>query len=77
MQYNEDLQQYERVLLLKQGSYNYMYIFVPDGSRHATLAPTEGNHYETVNEYVVKVYHRPPGTRYDRLIGTTICYSGR
>ena len=77
MQYNEDLQQYERVLLLKQGSYNYMYIFVPDGSRQATLAPTEGNHYETVNEYVVKVYHRPPGTRYDRLIGTTICYSGR
>lgn len=77
MQYNEQLQQYEKVLLLKQGSYNYMYTFVPDGSNIATLAPTEGDYYETVNEYVVKVYHRPPGARYDRLIGTAVCYSGR
>lgn len=77
MQYNEETQQYERTLLLKQGAYNYMYTFVPDGSRQATLTPTEGNHYQTVNEYVVKVYHRPPGARYDRLIGTTICYSGK
>ena len=77
MQYNESLQQYEKVLLLKQGSYNYMYMFVPDGSHQATLAPTEGNYYQTVNEYAVKVYHRPPGARYDRLIGATVCYSGK
>lgn len=77
MQYNEESQQYEKVLLLKQGSYNYMYLFLPDGSSTATLAPTEGNYYQTVNEYTVKVYHRPPGGRYDRLIGTTVCYSGR
>lgn len=77
MQYNEETQQYEKVLLLKQGSYNYMYVFVPDGSTEATLAPTEGNYYETVNEYVVKVYHRPSGARYDRLIGVAVCHSGR
>lgn len=77
MQYNEETQQYEKTLLLKQGSYNYMYVFVPNGSNKADLAPTEGNYYETVNEYVVKVYHRPPGARYDRLIGVAVCYSGR
>lgn len=77
MTYNEQTQQYENVLLLKQGSYNYMYVFVPDGATRATLNPTEGNYYETINEYVVKVYHRPPGARYDRLIGTTVCYSGK
>lgn len=77
MQYNEETQQYERVLFLKQGAYNYMYLFLPDGSNTATTAPTEGNYYETINEYLVKVYHRPPGSRYDRLIGTAICYSGR
>jgi hypothetical protein len=77
MQYNEQTQQYEKVLLLKQGSYNYMYTFVPNGSSQSTLAPTEGDYYETVNEYVVKVYHRPPGSRYDRLIGTAVCYSGK
>lgn len=77
MQYNNETQQYEKTLLLKQGSYNYMYTFVPDGARQATLSRTEGNYYETINEYVVKVYHRPPGARYDRLIGTTVCYSGK
>ncbi len=77
MQYNEETQQYERVLFLKQGSYNYMYMFVPHGSSRALSSTIEGNYYETVNEYVVKVYHRPPGSRYDRLIGVAICYSGK
>ena len=77
MTYNEQSQQYENVMLLKQGSYNYMYVFVPNGSKRATLAPTEGNYYPTINEYLIKVYHRPPGERYDRLIGTTVCYSGK
>ncbi|MBR5844197.1 MAG: DUF5103 domain-containing protein [Bacteroidaceae bacterium] len=77
MTYNEQTQQYENVLLLKQGSYNYMYVFVPDGSTRATLVRTEGNYYPTINEYLIKVYHRPPGSRYDRLIGTAVCYSGK
>ena len=33
--------------------------------------------YPTINEYLLKVYHRPPGARYDRLIGTAVCYSGK
>lgn len=77
MTYNEQTQQYESVMLLKQGSYNYMYVFVPDGSKRANTVYTEGNYYPTVNEYLIKVYHRPPGSRYDRLIGTAVCYSGR
>lgn len=77
MTYNEQTQQYESVILLKQGSYNYMYVFVPDGSKRANTVYTEGNYYPTVNEYLIKVYHRPPGSRYDRLIGTAVCYSGR
>ncbi len=77
MQYNPQTEQYEQVLFLKQGSYNFMYLFKPNGSSRANSNLTEGNYYETVNEYLVKVYHRPPGARYDRLIGTTICYSGK
>ena len=61
----------------KQGSYNYQYLFLPDGARTATAAPVEGNYYQTVNEYLVKVYHRAPGERYDRLIGIGMSYSGR
>lgn len=77
MVYNPQTEQYEKTLLLKQGSYNYQYLFLPDGARTATAAPVEGNYYQTVNEYLVKVYHRAPGERYDRLIGIGMSYSGR
>ena len=77
MIYNPQTEQYEKTLLLKQGSYNYQYLFLPDGARTATAAPVEGNCYQTVNEYLVKVYHRAPGERYDRLIGIGMSYSGR
>lgn len=32
-------------------------------------AQAEGNFYETENEYLILVYHRAFGERYDRLIG--------
>lgn len=77
MVYNPETGKYEKTLLLKQGSYNYQYVFLPDGASSATAAPIEGNYYETVNEYLVKVYHRPQGERYDKLIGVGMGYSGR
>ncbi len=77
MVYNPQTGQYEKTLLLKQGSYNYQYLFLPDGASSATAAPVEGNYYQTVNEYLVKVYHRAPGERYDKLIGIGMTYSGR
>ena len=42
----------------------------------ALSAVTEGNFYQTVNEYLVTVYYRAPGERYDRLLGCTLIYSG-
>lgn len=77
MVYNPQSGQYEKTLFLKQGSYNYQYVFLPDGASSATAAPIEGNYYQTVNEYLVKVYHRPQSERYDKLIGFGMCYSGR
>ena len=77
MVYNPASGKYEKTLLLKQGSYNYQYLFLPDGGSAASAGPIEGNYYETVNEYLVKVYHRPQGVRYDKLIGIGMGYSGR
>ena len=37
----------------------------------------EGDKYQTINEYVVKIYYRPMGERYDRFIGYATAYSGR
>lgn len=60
---------YEGVQLLKMGSYNWLYLFVPDGTSEGQTAPIAGNFYETENEYLVLVYHRPFGGRYDSLVG--------
>lgn len=66
---------YEKIMLLKQGAYNYQYLFVPKGESIGKTSVIEGNRYETQNEYRVNVYHRIPGERYDRLIGTGRCVS--
>ncbi|MBR0361092.1 MAG: DUF5103 domain-containing protein [Paraprevotella sp.] len=69
MSYNREKQMYEATLLLKQGYYNYHYLFVPNGSEKGNSGPTDGNFYETENEYIILVYHRPTGGRYDKLVG--------
>ena len=77
MRYNASTGLYELDLLLKMGSYNYQYLFVPKGSNKGYTKPIEGDHYETVNEYLTRVYYRPSGERYDRLLGFGVSYSGK
>lgn len=69
MTYNEQTQCYEGVQLLKQGVYNWLYLFVPEGNDVGETAPAAGNFYETENEYLILVYHRPFGGRFDQLVG--------
>lgn len=64
---------YRLQMPLKQGAYNYRYVAVPrvpGGIPSAAL--TEGNKYETRNEYQTAVYYRPPGARADRLVGFAV-----
>lgn len=77
MVYNHASGAYEQSLLLKQGAYSYQYLAVPAGSMRGETAPVEGDKYQTVNEYTVRVYHRPKGSRFDRLVGVTSVQSGR
>ncbi len=74
--YNRATGRYEQSLLLKQGAYNYQYLFVPPGSTVGQTAIVDGDKYQTVNEYTIKLYHRPRGSRYDRLVGVTRVKSG-
>ena len=69
MEYNLIDHQYELVTPLKQGSYNYMYMYKRDGETKGLTQPCEGDFHQTENEYEVYVYHRPFGLRYDKLIG--------
>jgi hypothetical protein len=69
MHYNYTSHAYEGAVYLKQGYYNYEYVFLKDGKAAADETLVEGNHFETENDYTIYVYHRPVGSRYDKLIG--------
>ena len=68
MTYNPLLKGYEKRLLLKQGYYNYLYVFKDNKTGTADAALIEGNHWETENVYTVWVYYHETGGLYDRLI---------
>lgn len=69
MKYNSAKGVYEATLYLKQGYYNYMYGIIPKGGHQLDMENTEGNWWETENDYTVLVYYRPIGGRADELIG--------
>ena len=73
MQYNAEKGVYETSLFLKQGYYDYMYVTIDqnDPKRIPSFTDTEGNIWETENEYMILVYYRPLGGRADELIGMT------
>ena len=69
MGYNRETGCYEKSILLKQGNYNYQYLFVPNTESKGRTGLLEGNYSQTENQYSIFVYFRPIGARYDRLIG--------
>ncbi len=75
--YNQSTREYETSILLKQGYYNYQYIYVPNGSKRGYISYFEGNHSETGNDYTVFVYYRDQGQLYDRLIGLSFIESNK
>lgn len=74
MSYDATLGGYTHSHLLKEGLYNFLYLYVPNGSVKGETGLVEGNFYETHNEYLIRVYYRATGDRYDRLIGTYQLY---
>lgn len=68
MTYNYKKMGYECDLFIKQGYYNYTYVFLADEKKAADETLSEGNHWETENDYTIYVYHRQRGTYYDQLV---------
>ncbi len=77
MTYDRSRGQYQCTMLMKQGWYNYEYIFLRNGAKAAPPSFFEGNHYETENDYLIFVYYRNPRDRYDRLVGFAISNSSK
>lgn len=71
MTYNADLGMYEATLWLKQGYYDYIYALKTPNSEVFSSDPTEGNFWEAEDTYMVLVYFRELGGRYDQLLGIT------
>jgi hypothetical protein len=71
--FNTDTRVYERTLFLKQGYYNYNYVTVDqaDRKRAASYENTEGNFWDTENDYTILVYYRALAGRADELVGIT------
>lgn len=72
MAFDAVTQNYRAEVLLKQGFYNYYYVTTSKTEPNIpNVEETEGNSYRTLNEYIVIVYHRPFGQRYDSIIAYT------
>ncbi len=71
MIWNDALHVYEKMVQLKNGYYSYNYITRPRNKTNAlpTLELTEGNTWESENQYSIMVYYRPFGGRADELVG--------
>jgi hypothetical protein len=67
MYYNLALELYEGVLLLKQGFYNYKYVLKQNDLLYKNSL--SGSHSLAENEYLILVYYRNIGGRYDALVG--------
>ena len=69
MEFNEEKGIYETDLFLKQGYYDYQYATkeIFNGKNRFVLSKTENDTWETENSYMVLVYYRSLGGRYDEL----------
>lgn len=68
MKYNYEQQQYEAEIYLKQGLYNYEYVVWEDETGNINDTVFEGSYWQTENDYLILVYFREFGSRYDQLI---------
>jgi len=72
MTWNFNTSRYELTLLLKQGYYNFQYVYVPQGSAVADHTNIEGSFWETENDYQIFIYYKDLASRFERLVGYKI-----
>ncbi|MEQ7800328.1 DUF5103 domain-containing protein [Pedobacter sp. ASV1-7] len=56
-------------ILLKQGLYDYKYVWLNKETNKTDPAIFEGSYFETANTYQVFAYYKKPGSRWEELIG--------
>ncbi|HVX50699.1 MAG TPA: DUF5103 domain-containing protein [Chitinophagaceae bacterium] len=79
MEFNPGTGAYEKTMILKQGYYSYMYVTknIHEDASKAGVALTEGNYWQTENNYTILVYYRSFSDRADELVGVTTVNSAQ
>ena len=76
MTYDEEAGEYHLAVLLKLGYYNYCFLQAAEnkdtGNFEGVSDLTDGNFFQTENEYQVLVYYKEQGGRYDKLVGYAV-----
>ena len=73
MKYNPEKGIYEKSIYLKQGFYSYTYV-TKDANNSKSVALTEqtdGNYWETENDYTILIYYRSLSGRHDELVAVS------
>ena len=68
MIYDPSVRKYTTSIYLKQGVYDYQYVWKEKSADKTNTAILEGSFVETENNYQAFVYFRKPGSRWDELI---------
>lgn len=74
MTFDASCQCYKLTLLLKQGYYNYQYVFKSDGlsvDESARWFSVEGNYHQAENDYYILTYYKNPSEYSEELVGFT------
>jgi hypothetical protein len=69
LEYDAVKNRYSTQLMLKQGVYDYAYVWVPNNTHKPDDVYFEGSHFETENDYQILVYYHPAGARWVELVG--------
>jgi hypothetical protein len=77
MEYDAEKGMYHLRKMLKQGFYNYHYVLHDPETGEISLSETEGNFYQTENDFNLYFYYKAPGDIYHQLIAYLLVNSQR
>lgn len=77
MVYDEATQQFTLKMPLKQGVYDYHYVWADENGKLLDEHAFDGSFFETENNYQILIYYKAPGSRFDELVAFTELNSAR
>jgi hypothetical protein len=71
MSFDETSNRFRGSIFVKQGVFDYHYVWVSNDGKSRDDTVFDGSHFQTENDYQIFFYYRKPGSRWDELVGFT------